>query len=340
MFHRILVPLDGSERAEQAIPIAARLARKTASSLLFLRVVPFPVEYGITRIQPVSFVSGGMDAEQEEATDYLKGIITRDELEGIGVTTEVVSGLVAPTILAMARTRSVDLIVMCSHGETGFKRWVLGSIAQKIARSSPVPVLVLEAGGPVPSGIHPDPTQPFRVLVALDGSPLAEAALLPAAHLAVALAAPGQATLHLVRVETMSATYGKMRSHAYIDPVLVGQEERQHAKEYLTSIVHRLSTELADLRLTFTCSVVVDADVAPALQRIAEYGSDTVGSSDLIALATHGRSGLLHLAMGSVTERLLGLTKLPLLIVRPRCARKEAETEPFEEQAFMGTGLL
>ena len=63
MFQRILVPLDGSERAERAIPVAARIARNTGSSILFLRVVPFPVEYGIARIQPTTFVPGDDEAE-------------------------------------------------------------------------------------------------------------------------------------------------------------------------------------------------------------------------------------------------------------------------------------
>lgn len=341
MFQHILVPLDGSERAERAIPVAARIARNTGSSILFLRVVPFPVEYGIAHIQPTTFVPGDNDAELKEAAHYLDAIIKLDELEGIGVSTEVVSGLIAPTILSIAQSEAIDFIVMCSHGETGFKRWLLGSIAQKISRYSPVPVLVLEAGGPIPTGIHPDPLQPFRILVALDGSPLAESVLLPAAHLATTLAAPGQAALRLILVETMPAVYGSLKGQAHLNPGQVGQEERRYAKEYLTSVMQRLSTELADLKLTITSAIVIDSDVSSALLKVAEQGSDAVGSSDLIALATHGRGSVARFAMGSVTERLLGSTKLPLLIVRPREVHTKVESAaPFEEQALMGTGLL
>jgi nucleotide-binding universal stress UspA family protein len=88
---------------------------------------------------------------------------------------------------------------MTSQGNTGVKRWMLGSVAQKIARYSAVPVLVLHEKGPVPAGPHLD-TRPLRVLVPLDGSTLAKSAIEPAAQLAAAIAAPGQGSLHFMQV--------------------------------------------------------------------------------------------------------------------------------------------
>lgn len=89
---------------------------------------------------------------------------------------------------------------MCHHGETGFKRWALGRMAQKVARHSSVPVFLLREGDPEPLELHTDATHPLRALVALDGSSLAEAILIPAAHLVATLASPAQGALHLTRV--------------------------------------------------------------------------------------------------------------------------------------------
>src|SRR6266576_5329505 len=101
-------------------------------------------------------------------------------------------GQPAVNILSAVDTRNIDLVVLCSHGYTGMTRWVLGSVAEKVARHARVPVLILREGGPLPAGPHPDITRPLRALVALDGSAHAKAALEPPASLIAALAAPHQ----------------------------------------------------------------------------------------------------------------------------------------------------
>src|SRR5262249_26307620 len=117
-------------------------------------------------------------------------------------------GRAAITILDVARDEHIDIIVMCSHGDTGFKRWALGSVAQQVSRHSPVPVLVLREDGTAPTSSFPDHLHPLRsvtAMVALDGSKLAEVALEPAAYLVAALAAPAQGTLLLTNVINMPA---------------------------------------------------------------------------------------------------------------------------------------
>ena len=175
MFKRILVPLDGSSRAEQAIPVAARIARALGDSVTLLRVVTTPATNAKETI----------NADLSEATAYLEKIATSDELVGIPTEVKALFGAAAPTILTAAQSFHTNIIVMCSHGYTGFKRWVLGSVADKVTHYSPVPVLVLREGGPVPAAAV---QQPVRVLVPVDGSPLSEAVLEPAAYLAAALA--------------------------------------------------------------------------------------------------------------------------------------------------------
>jgi nucleotide-binding universal stress UspA family protein len=105
------------------------------------------------------------------------------------------------------------------------------------------------------------------------------------------------------------------------------KENKLHkAKIYLNSIADQLREgPLSHLDLSITWSVAVDTDVAHAIIRMAENGEDAEGAGvfgrcDLIAIATHGRSGLQHWVLGSITERVLGATKLPILVVRPEAA--------------------
>src|SRR5258708_10093057 len=99
----------------------------------------------------------------------------------------VVSGDIAPSLLQAIQRESIDLIVLCSHGYTGFKRWALGSVAQKVVRQSPVPVFLLREQH---LQLTDKVVQPVRAAIALDGSSFAEAALLPTAHLVAALSSP------------------------------------------------------------------------------------------------------------------------------------------------------
>ena len=146
MFERILVPLDGSPRAEQAIPVATQIARASGGSVILLQVVSPPIDYGGGLTQTPLMTEQVIETELAMSSGYLDRVTKARELAEIETTTEVMFGLPAQDILAIAESRSVDLIVMCSHGRTGFTRWVLGSVAQKIAHHCPVPLLVLREG--------------------------------------------------------------------------------------------------------------------------------------------------------------------------------------------------
>jgi len=311
MFKRILVPLDGSSRAEQAIPVAARIALALGDSVTLLRVVTTPVDYGPYIAPPATYARETINADLAEATAYLEKIATLDELLGIPTEVKALFGAAAPTILSAAQSFHTNIIVMCSHGYTGFKRWVLGSVADKVTHYSPVPVLVLREGGPVPAAAV---QQPVRVLVPVDGSPLSEAVLEPAAYLAAALAqaTSQQGALHLLRVVDLPMTGGKFKSDAHIDTGV--KEQVKHEDEtYLATLANRLrQDDLANLDLSVTYSVEADPDVAEAI--VKKAGQERF---DFIAMATHGRGGFEHWVLGSITERVLGATKFPILIVRP-----------------------
>ena len=330
MFQRILVPLDGSKRAERAIPVAARIARVSGGSVVLLQVVAIPARYGLYMYesylaQSPLFSQQLLDLETAKVGQYLDDISQSAMLSGIQTEREVLTGETELTILESVHTQRADLIVMCSRGDTGFKRWVLGSLSQKLARHSSVPVFVLHEGGPVPTSSFPDPSRPLRAfmgLVALDGSELAETALEPAAKLVAALSAPARGIFVLTRVVKLPGE-DEQGSREHIDPY-VKEEALSNAHMYLSAVANRLrNSSLASLKLAIVSSVAVGKDVASTLLKVAENGEDAegsiaFGSCDLIAMATHGRDGLQRLTMGSVTERVLGATQRPVLVVHPQ----------------------
>ena len=323
MLKRILVPLDGSLLAEGALAVAARIAHASDSTIVLLRVIGVPTTYtpymyGSDMAQSPQLAQDLIDMEQENAEKYLAEVARLDGLAGIQVETTIIPGSAGMSILDTAKEEKVDLIVMSSHGETGFKRLALGSVAQYVSRHSPVPVLVLQSDESAHTSAFPDPTHPLRsitALVALDGSELAEASLEPASYVVAALATPAQGTLLLSTVANKQADRDKHGSEEYM---------RDEAKKYLIGIRERLQgSEIGKLNLIIEWSIEESKDVANALIEAAESGK-TIESSqeftgcDLIAIATHGRGGLKRLMAGSVTEDVLGSTKLPMLIVRPQ----------------------
>lgn len=313
MFQRIMVPLDGSERARQAIPVAARIARASGGSL-FLFSVLAPSTNLTWQMETGLMQSESQQVKQHEMEEDLQKLAASEELRGIETITEVVEDLPAQAILEQARTHAVDLIVLCSHGRSGITRWALGSVAQKIARYSAIPVLILRAGQalalPVPG------SRPVRVLVGLDGSPLAESVLLPAARLSAALSAPLPGDLHLVRVLPFSADfeYGQEDTYAKIK-----RQAKQDAQTYLEKASEQLAQQIdSEMHISTATSL----DIAGTLLSIAETGEGEgllriAQSCDMLALSTHGRSGLARWMLGSITERVLDTTHLPLLVVRP-----------------------
>ncbi len=320
MFHHLLVPLDGSPRAERALAVAARLARAGNGTVTLVRVVPMPIDYIAYMVPSSAYIQSVIDTQMSQATSYLDQVAQFPVLAGILVEKEVLFGSVADMILSAAQSTHSDLIVTCSHGYTGITRWAMGSVAEKIAHHAPMPVLILRDGGPIPASPHLDGSQPFCALVPLDGSTNSKAAIEPAADLVAALATPAKAKLHLMRV-VPSAVQAKGLERDE-------REQRLHrAKTYLETTVQHLREGLVapivkKLGLTTSWSVSVDTDVAGAIIHTAENGEDiegagVFGTCDLIAMSTHGRSGLQRWAMGSITERVLHGTKLPVLIVRP-----------------------
>src|SRR5258708_16662231 len=236
MFQGILVPLDGSTRAERAIPGASGIGLASRGSVILVRSVSTAIEFWPYMAPQPALTQMANTTALTGAEQYLSAV-SKTIQDDIPRETVALFGPPAPTLLAAAPSQQADLIVLCSHGYTGMTRWVLGSVAEKVARHSAVPVLILREGGAVPAGPHPDATRPLRALVPLDGSVHAKSALEPAASLIAALASPTPGALHLVRVvKPLTAEYEAKNFKERVD----GEQLLHKAKSYLSTTVEHL----------------------------------------------------------------------------------------------------
>jgi len=225
---------------------------------------------------------------------------------------------IAEVLARHAANGGNDLIVLNSHARGGLARWWLGNVAEDLVRRTDLPLLVTPALEKDP-GWEPEPVL-RHILIALDGTPLAEQ-VWPAAF---ALGRCMGAEYSLLRVVEPAPL-------PVVDPVMVpavafdaGLAERQQAsaERYLCRVAARLQGDDANLRLR--THALIDAEPAEAIceflaAKVKRPGFDGDSSSpiDLVALATHGREGLARLLLGSVADRVLQHTPVPLLLQRP-----------------------
>lgn len=339
MFKRILVPLDGSDLSRQALPVAAQIARTTGGSIILFGVATTPIEYSPYPALQGVYAEETIQDDVEHVKMYLQVAADLPVLAGLTVETHAVFEAIAPAIIAATQEYKADIVVLCSHGYGGAKRWLLGSVAQRVARHCPVPVLVLRADSANLSSDHL-----LRVLVPVDGSKLAEAALEPALQLMTNMSGAAQGELHLLRIINVPTTSGRFRSQAYIDfEADIRAQEKQEAQAYLATLINRLQ-QIAPANAQITSSMVVDSDIAAAIIHMAEQHEGIEREHyDAIAMATHGRGGIQRWALGSITERVLGATHLPLLIVRPHevhAVHHAKHAEVKEDELPSWAGLL
>lgn len=277
---RILVPLDGSATAETVLPQVRRLLRRAPAELILLQVVPhFPPDFRTA-----------FPALNGEAERYMRRMAFQFVNDGVPARGFVRMGTAAETILETAERERVSLIAMSSHGRTGLPRWVFGSVAEKVLRASPVPILLVRSfPHPLDGGVsrgHLEAT-PFRtILVPLDGS---EGALgiLPGLK---AFARPLDAhvvLLHVFEDSPYEPTWGMP-----LRPL-------EQAQGTLVEACIPNRTEYRK------------GDVATEILKVAQEEG-----ADLIAMATHGRSGPTRWVFGSVTEKVLRAAVTPLLVAR------------------------
>ena len=317
MFQRILVPLDGSPLAEQALPVAARVARACGGTVILFHVVDVSqayVSYGA--LQPL-VTQDAIERSLKRGKSYLDSLLPHSHLAGVTLEEQVILGSPAVVILSILDEQAIDLVIMSSHGYTGLKHWILGSTAEKVIHHTPVPILILREGTLPRSHQRPDGTPFVRALVPLDTSARSQDAIVPAVVLVGAFSSPGQGELHLTQIITLPVEINEREKEALF------QEVRQNLRAISESTCKGIVANLgSDFHLTITWSISLDSDIAAGIVNIAEHGDvaaegSPVGASDLIAMTTHGYTGIHKWTMGSIAERVLHATKLPLLLTRP-----------------------
>jgi nucleotide-binding universal stress UspA family protein len=298
MCKRVLIPLDGSQLSESALASAALLARQCAADLLLV---------GATRGHAFPGLLPSMaDRQARDMEHYLTMVATPLRAEGIAIETVVLSERPARAIAAQSGDCKVDLIVMATHGRTGLEALLHPSVTWGVLGQSPVPVLALKR--PIDEEGHPpgprvprfltDPAAP--IIVPLDGSQRAERAL-PLAEKFVWLAAH---PLVLVRAAGLPYLAGGV-----IDYPMTLADLQEWSLEEARVYLERKQGELARTGLEVTTAAMLGEAVACIKACVRDY------QAGLVVMASHGRSGLSHLFLGSVARRLLIRVAVPLLLV-------------------------
>jgi nucleotide-binding universal stress UspA family protein len=143
-YKHILIPLDGSELAELALADAFSLAQLNSAEVVLLQVIS-PLDYIVADTAPMGFTEELVKAQQDAALSYLENVSGRKEGRNLRIRLAVEFGIPAETIIDYAHREPIDLIVMATHGRSGLRRWVFGSVADKVLRGADVPVLLVRA---------------------------------------------------------------------------------------------------------------------------------------------------------------------------------------------------
>lgn len=305
----VMVPLDGSPLAEQALPVAIRLAQEEGKGLALVQVVPeagFALRYlPIGEVAPVEL----MEALRESAERYLRQVAA--QVEGLSLAVEVVvlKGEVGEKLANWANEQEAAYVVMSTHGHTGLSRWTLGSVADRVLRSVRRPLVIIppvkEEVLPfaIPSAYQLQTALPQmrRIVVPLDGSLLAEQVLLHVVKLAKRYSS--EVLLFRVLPDTiltvMKSNDGSLEATWY-------ETVRMETESYLERQVIRLRLEGLSVR-----SAIASAPIAEA---ILDYAANE--DADLIAMTTHAYGPLGRLLLGSVTDRVVRAGERPVLVTR------------------------
>jgi nucleotide-binding universal stress UspA family protein len=300
MISTALVPLDGSPEAAQAVSYARTLL-PAGGRLILLHVLPDSDLLLSRLLGLLQAVPDDKDGECAIARALLEQEITKANDGQLAWQPEVVRGEPATEILRAVSRLRADVIVLTTHGRGALGRAIFGSVADRVARTAPVPVLLVR---PVPEQPHQGAATIRRLVLPLDGSPLAEQALPVATELAERLQVPG----HLVRVVNVAALLAPATGLAAPDwspevyDDVVGTA-RTEAADYLTAIAARLTGAGVE-----TTSAVLDG--SPFASIAAATSAD-----DLVIMSSHGRGGALRWLLGSVAEKLVREAPVPVLLV-------------------------
>lgn len=295
MYRKIMVPLDGSAFAENALPLALGLCMRTGSELRLATVVE-----GMSALSMEAWEQEGV----ARATDYLDAVVNRIVDEGFDgdVETSVVVGDAVVMLEKESNVAGVDLVIMASHGHGALTRLWMGSVADGLVRHADVPVLVVRAE-------EGDPAPPIRksvgtILIPLDGSELAEDAMRHATEFGEIF---GRA-YHLTRVVSYPA---ELATPYLPHTAQMNQEVFDEAMRVAATYLEARAEQMRKRGHRVTTSVAVAAQPAQGI-----LDESTAIGADLIAMSTHGAGGLKRAVLGSTADKVMRGAHVPVLLHR------------------------
>lgn len=295
MYEKILVPLDGSALAEVALPYAEELAGRLGSEVT-LAYVSESAEDQYQHMHQF-YIQKIVETTKQGAERYLE----KPQGRTIKVKSAILFGNPAEKIVDYADKEDVGLIVMATHGQSGIRRWALGSVADKVVRATQRPVVLIRA-----KGSRPDVREKGilnRALVPLDGSKEGEVIIPYIKELASKLRA------EVILLQVIAIGYQAITAEGYEYVMFSEQQmasDKAFAKGYLDKVGARLRRK----------GVAAKSEVR--FGNAAEEIINLAGKihADVVAMSTHGRSGVGRWVFGSVSERVLHEGGTPLLLVR------------------------
>jgi nucleotide-binding universal stress UspA family protein len=309
VYRSILVPLDGSTFGEHALPLAVSIARRSGASLqvLHVHVTLAPVYEGTQ----LTFDSRIDDALVQGEQTYLDGVVERiQRASGLRVTSALREGGVPEVIQEQVAARGADLVVMTTHGRGHLARFWLGSVADELIRRLPAPILLVRPGDALADLAGGAVLK--HILIPLDGSNLAEGIIDPAVTLGTLMGAD-YTLLRVIRPLVIGQYDPAYPAMSGLDQTLLQRlqelhtQERKEAETYL----ERMAAGLRARHLRVETRVVSQEQTAATI-----LGQGREDGTDLVALETHGRSGLPRLFLGSIADKVIRASPLPVLIHR------------------------
>ena len=307
IYSRVIVPLDGSEAAEQALPYAQLIASSMSVPLELMEAchILTPAVLDTHTRHTVELM---LSERERRAQEYLTGVACRLEEAGNAASVSTVRGAPADAIVTRAGTDPGALVVMSTHGRGGTAPWTLGSVTERVLHSLPNPLLVVRAAAT-------GPTRQARVetvLAPLDGSARAELALPHVTAMAEAL----EASVSLLRI-TPTADY--YREHlGPSGPGSDGDPRRGSAEEWTAADAQAAEAYLAGARRRLEGvqgrEAALDHRQSP---NVAQVIMDTAARRpSLVVMASHGRGGSGRSLVGTITGRVVWHIASPVLVVR------------------------
>ena len=300
MYTKMLIPLDGSKTAEQVLPYARFFTNRFHKPVELLAALDIAELGTHISIGQSRFLSTLVEDSMQSSETYLKRIA--HTFDGADVKRTVDKGRAAEVIIDTGAADTGMLIAMATHGRSGVNRWLLGSIAEKVLRSTANPLLLIRA---TENAKSEGETSLRSIIVALDGSELAESVLPFVAGIAKHL----DLAVILLRTYNISySLYGFGHGYFAVDIQQFMTEVRDEARNYL----EKKAGEIKKLGVEKVSCVTKEGLSA---DEIIRTGRETPDS--LIAMCSHGRSGVKRWALGSVTETVVRHSDRPVVVVRP-----------------------